>query len=220
MTSGFSKDIAKAKAALATLPQDWDGKKSVIELKEADYNWRQMEWWAFYFEHLCRLRLAQTFQIPGERFGTVRFDLKGCVNWDLKSKAIKSDDHKCILNDKQATNASIITHGEHGVIIALCDVEYNDENRTFQKWHTQLKGGLSDYEKERRTRTEVSRYRKTHAILREILFLHLDKSSVIRLGEMRQGRNSNGRPRPVKYMMDLEGIEGFFVDRLTFSGKT
>lgn len=71
MTSAFSEDIAKAKKALATLPRVWEGKKSVLELKEADYNWRQMEWWAFYFEHLCHQRLAGVFQIPGERFGTV-----------------------------------------------------------------------------------------------------------------------------------------------------
>ena len=71
MTSAFSEDIAKAKKALATLPRVWEGKKSVLEMKEADYNWRQMEWWAFYFEHLCHQRLAGVFQIPGERFGTV-----------------------------------------------------------------------------------------------------------------------------------------------------
>lgn len=50
MTPAFSKDIANAKAALASLPRVWEGKKSVLELKEANYNWKQMEWWAFYFE--------------------------------------------------------------------------------------------------------------------------------------------------------------------------
>lgn len=61
--------------------------------------------------------------------------------------AIKSDDHKCILNDCGAIDATIKKYGEHGVLIALCDVEYNDVNRTFQKWHSKLKGGLSAYEK-------------------------------------------------------------------------
>ncbi len=101
-------------------------------------------------------------------------------------------------------------------MIALCDVEYNDENRTFQKWHSKLKGGLSAYEKERRTRTSVSRYRKTRAVLTEILFLRLDASSITRLGEMKQGCNSNGRPRPPKYLLDLEDIDDLLVDKLTF----
>ncbi len=217
MTSAFSKDIANAKTALASLPREWEGKKSVLELKAADYNWRQMEWWAFYFEHLCHQRLGKTFQIPGERFGTVAFDLRGSVNWDLKAKAIKSDAHKCILNDCSATDASIAKYGEHGVLIALCDVEYNDVNRTFQKWHSKLKGGLSDYEKERRARTEVSRYRKTRAILAEVLFLRLDRAAAASMDQMNQGRNSNGAPRPPKYMLDLEDVDGLLIDRLSFA---
>jgi hypothetical protein len=216
MTCDFSSDITNAKKALGSLPTDWEGKKCVLELKEANYNWRQTEWWAFYFEYLCRSRLKGTFEIPGEMIGSVRFDLKGCVNWDLKAKAVKSDLHKCILNDKAATNESIAKHGEHGLIIALCDVEYNDVNRSFQKWHSELKGGLSDYEKDRRARTPRSRYRKTHAILQEVLFLRLDRFSVEGLEEMRQGRNSNGAPRPVKYMLDLEDMDDLVVDRLAF----
>ncbi|HRQ71788.1 MAG TPA: hypothetical protein PLU35_02040 [Phycisphaerales bacterium] len=218
MPRAFSEDVQRAKAALASLPRDWEGRKCVLELKEADYNWRQMEWWAFYFEHICHRALEGIFEIPGERIGTVRFDMKGAVNWDLKAKAIKSDKHDCILNDKSATDLSIEAHGTHGVIIALCDVEYNDEDRTFQKWHSELKGGLSNYEKKRRLRTSVSRYRKTRAVLTEILFLRLDKRCIEGLGEMRQGRNSNGMPRPPKYMLDLEEIDGLLVDRLKFKG--
>jgi len=102
------------------------------------------------------------------------------------------------------------------VVIALCDVEYNDVNRTFQTWHSELKGGLSIYEQERRTRTAVSRYRKTKAELAELLFLRLDKAAVARMGCMNQGRNSNGAPRPQKYMLDLEQVDGLLMDRLSF----
>lgn len=217
MTSAFSKDIVNAKAALDSLPCDWDGKESVLALKKVNYNWRQMEWWAFFFEHLCHQRLEGTFKIPGETIGSTQFDIKGSVNWDLKAKATNSDQHKCILNDKAATNASIEAHGAHGVVIALCEVEYNDRDRTFQAWHSELKGGLSNYETQRRTRTAISRLRKTRATLQEILFLRLDKSSVENMEEMRQGRNSNGKPRPVKYMLDLESIDGLLVDSIKFS---
>ncbi|MBL9032461.1 MAG: hypothetical protein JNM80_12250 [Phycisphaerae bacterium] len=175
-----------------------------------------MEWWAFYFEHLCHQRLRGKFEIPGERFGTVGFDLKGSVNWDMKAKAIKSDDHKCILDDCGATDATIKKYGEHGVLIALCDVEYNDVNRAFQQWHSKLKGGPSAYERERRTRTAVSRYRKTRAELVELLFVRFDKASISRLGRMNQGRNSNGAPRPPKYLLDLEQLDDALVDRLAY----
>lgn len=100
---------------------------------------------------------------------------------------------------------------------AHCDVEYNDVNRTFQQWHSELNGGLSAYEKERRTRTEVSRYRKTKAERAELPFLRFDKAEVGRMGCMNQGRNSNGAPRPPKHMLDLEDVDGILVDRITFS---
>jgi hypothetical protein len=216
-TSAFLSDLAVLKAKMAHLPVDWEGKTSILELKAANYNWKQMEWWAFYFEHLCRRALADDFRMPGERIGTVTFDAMRSINWDLKSKAIKSDQSNAILNDCSAMLASISRHGEHGVVMALCDVEYNDVNRSFQKWHAALKGGLSRYEKERRVRTEVSRYRKTRAVLAELLFLRVDAMTVSHLGTMQQGRNSNGKPRPPKYMTDLENLGPLLVDRLTFS---
>jgi hypothetical protein len=212
----MKEDIRILKQQLKHLPKLWEGKKCILELKEADYNWRQMEWWAFYFEFLCRSRLNGLFEIPGETFGTVTFDAKREINWDFKAKAIKSDDHRAILNDKKAMLQSVEKHGAHGVMIAMCDVEYNDVNRTFQKWHAELKGGLSKYERERIARTSVSRYRKTKAELQEILFLLIDTENVEELDTMRQGRNSNGKPRPEKFMLDFEKIDSFIQGKLTF----
>lgn len=217
VSKAFLQDVAVLKNRLANLYTDWDGKESVLRLKEADYNWRQMEWWAWYFEMLCFRALEGEFVRPGDKYTSVSFDLKRSVNWDLKSKAIRSDDHRAILNDKTAMEASITAYGEHGAIIALCDVEYNDISREFQKWHTELKGGKSKYEREREVRTSVSRYRKTRAVLGEILLLPFTADSLPLLGTMRQGRNSNGKPRPEKYMLDLEDIEPFYVDRIVFA---
>lgn len=49
------------------------------------------------------------------------------------------------------------------------------------------------------------------------MFLRLDKAGVSRLGQMNQGRNSNGKPRPPKYMLDLEAMDGLMMDRIRFS---
>jgi len=205
----YQKDIKILQTELLKLPKFWDGKLCVLELKEADYNWRQMEWWAFYFEWKAKSILNDKFQFSGDRFDNVTFDLKGAINWDLKAKAIKSDDHKVILNDRLAMEQSIDSHDFHGEIIALCDVEYNDHDRSFQKWHTELKGGKSAYEIERENRTSISRYRKTKAELTEIVLLILKKNDLEKLSIMKQGRNSNGKPRPEKYMLDLETISEF-----------
>ena len=201
----FSRDIKLLKK-LKALPITWDGKTCVLELKEANFQWKQMEWWAFYFEYKAKNILKSDFQIPGEKFGNVTFDVKGEINWDLKASAIKTDSHKIILNDKAAMDASVKRDGVHGEIICLCDVEYNDVNRTFQKWRLELQGEKSKYEKEREKRTSVSRYRKTKAEVCEILFLVLTKDDLENLPIMKQGRNSNGTPREPKYMLDLENI--------------
>jgi len=205
----YKKDIKTLKTSLISLPKFWDGKTCVLELKEADYNWRQMEWWAFYFEYKVQNLLVDKFSFPGDRYDNVSFDLKGAINWDLKASAIKSDNQKIILNDKSAMEQSIEKLGYHGEIIALCDVEYNDVDRSFQQWHTELKGGKSDYELARESRTSVSRYRKTKAELTEIVLLIFKAGDLDLLATMKQGINSNGKPRPEKYMLDLETIENY-----------
>ena len=205
----IEKDIKLLQTELVKLPTIWDGKASVLELKEANYNWRQMEWWAFYFEYKVRKLLENRMQIPGDKFGNVGFDLKGKINWDLKASAIKTNNQKIILNDKEAMELSVEQNKYHGEIIALCDVEYNDNDRTFQKWHSELKGGESKYEQERKQRTAVSRYRKTKVELWKIILLLIDKNTIDILDIHKQGRNSNGLPRQPKYMLDIETVSDF-----------
>lgn len=222
LQQGILEDIEIALPRLSNLPTCWDGKESILELKTADYNWRQMEWWSFYFEYLCFQKLREHFQIPGDCFGKVKtasFDLKRSINWDLKAKAIKSDDHRSILNDMSAIQRSIEQYGAHGLIIGLCDVEYNDNDRTFQTWHEQLKGGKSKYEIERLQRTSISRYRKTRADLKEILFLVINTENERFLEIYHQGRNSNGQPRPPKYMLNYEEVDRFLVKKLPFPDR-
>lgn len=158
-------------------------------------------------------------EMPGDRFGNVTFDLKGAINWDLKASAIKTNSHIIILNDKEAMEYSISRNGRHGEIIALCDVEYNDEDRSFQKWHTELKGGKSKYEFEREKRTSISRYRKVRAELVEILLVIVKGENLDNLRVMYQGRNSNGSPRKPKYMLDLEELSDFESYGIKMRGK-
>jgi len=215
-------DVEIAKASLMNLPRFWDGKECVLELKGANYNWKQMEWWGFYFEFLCRTNLHTAFVIPGDRYGktkTACFDAKRTINWDFKAKAIKSDDHRSILNDMAGMDWSIEKYGAHGLMIALCDVEYNDSDRSFQRWHSELKGEKSRYEIEREQRTSVSRYRKSSAALQEVLFLVVDSRNVSLLEIHHQGRNSNGKPRPPKYMLDFDTADKFLVDKVSFDQK-
>lgn len=214
MDRRFLEDAEAARKALALLPRDWDGRKCVLELKAEDYQWRQMEWIGWYFEMMCR-RLLPTggFAIPGDRVGNITFDGRRSANWDFKAHAVKTQTHLAVLNDVAAMDESVRRHGWHGVIVALLDCEYNDTNRSFQEWHTQLKGGHSKYEKARIVRTAISRYRKTCATLAQILFIGIDADHLDDLSKFRQGRNSNGNPRAPKYMIDLEDLDDLAVLR-------
>ncbi len=77
-------------------------------------------------------------------------------------------------------------------------------------------GSKSDYELGRETRTAVSRYRKTKADLVEILFVVFKEKDLDNLLIMKQGRNSNGSPRKVKYMLDLELVNPYLVKSIKF----
>ena len=218
MIYSFASDVKLIKPKLLNLPTFWEGKKCVLELKEANYNWKQMEWWAFYFEYKVKQLLKDSHISPGDKFDTVKFDLKTEINWDIKASAIKSQNHKIILNDTSAMEQSIQNYGYHGEIIGLCDVEYNDEDRSFQKWHTGLKGGLSNYEIKRGKRpNSFSRYRKTSAELMEIVYVVFRKEDLEKLDIMVQGRNSNDRPRPTKYMLNLERIDDYEHEKQQFA---
>lgn len=217
MKKVYEKDVVIIKNALEDMPVNWDGKRSIIALKEANFQWKQMEWIGFYFEYLCQVRLKNAgFTIPGKRYGNVEFDSFSSINWDWKSSAIKSHNHKIILNDQLAMDSSLDTYGYHGLILSLLDVEYNDDSRTFQQWHSELKGGVSEYEKDRIRRNATSRYRKTSAKMNQILLLVIDKCNKDYLCIHKQGRNAGGQERNPKYMLDIETAHHFEVDRINF----
>lgn len=112
------------------------------------------------------------------------------------------------MNDSEATAEAIRDYGCVGIILAMGKVEYNDERRTFQKWHEELKGGMSKYEIERIKRGAWSRLRKVNFELKQISFIRVDDEVLVKCGSFqRDFRNSNGRPRREKVLLNLEKID-------------
>lgn len=201
-----AKNIAKA---LGPIPKYWDGKQVIMEMREVDFpHWRQMEWMGFYFQFLCGKYLSSTMQIPGPKYGKVEFDGFLKVPWDFKAHAMNTSSHQIIVNDSQAISQGIAEYGCVGLILAIGKVEYNDEERTFQKWHSILKGGISDYEKERVKRGAWSRLRKVSFDLKQISFIRIRDETLVKTGSFQSDfRNSNGRPRRAKVLLDLEKLD-------------
>ena len=121
---------------------------------------------------------------------------------------MNTSSHQIIVNDSEATANGIKDYGAVGLILALGKVLYNDEDRTFQKWHEALKGGLSNYSLERIHRGAWSRLRKVSFDLKQISFIKITDNTLVKCGSFqRDFRNSDGSPRKEKVLLDLEKID-------------
>jgi len=194
---------------LIDIPKYWDGRESILEMKESGYpQWKQMEWIGFYFQYLCEKHLKNYLKIPGTKYDNVQFDAFKVVPWDFKAHAINTSSHQIIVNDSKAIANGIRDYDAVGLILALGKVLYNDEDRTFQKWHEELKGGLSRYSLERIKRGAWSRLRKVSFDLQQISFIKITDKTLIKCGSFQEDfRNSNGNPRSAKVLLDLEKID-------------
>lgn len=103
------------------------------------------------------------------------------------------------------------------MILAIGKVLYNDEDRTFQKWHERLKGGKSEYELERIKRGAWSRLRKVSFDLQQISFIRITDETLIRSGSFQVDfRNADGKPRRAKVLIDLEEIDRELIKIIRF----
>lgn len=179
-----------------------------------------MEWIGFYFQFLCEKFLNNILTIPGPKYGNVKFDGFKEIPWDFKAHAINTSSHQIIVNDSEATANAIRDYGAVGLILAVGEVKYNDDKRTFQKWHEALKGGKSKYELERIKRGAWSRLRKVEFNLKQISFIKIDDRILVKCGSFqRDFRNSNGKPRREKVLLDLEKLDEEIIYFLDFNGK-
>lgn len=205
----FKATAKKIAEALSGIPKYWDGKQVILEMQSAGFpHWRQMEWIGFYFQFLCGKYLSSRVEIPGPKYGNVEFDGFLKIPWDFKAHAINTSSHQIIVNDSAAISMGIHDYGSVGVILALGKVEYNDENRSFQQWHNALKGGLSPYELARIKRGAWSRLRKVSFDLQQISFIQITDVTLVKCGSFQEDfRNSNGKPRKAKVLLDLERLD-------------
>ena len=119
-----------------------EGKEAIKEMKKQNYpHWKQMEWIGFYFEFLCQEVFGNLMEYHKISYGRTSFDGFLEVPFDFKAHALNTESHQVIINDTEATVKAIDKYGCVVVIMALCEVKYNDEDRTFQKWHEDLEFG-------------------------------------------------------------------------------
>ncbi len=160
------------------LPAHWDGRESVTWMRDAgSTQWRQTEWFGWYFEEMVRTILNEQFPTSGlhgprVRYGSTTFDYASPTRvWDAKAHtaqqvAVPHDGRRpknqpkiAWLNDTEAVLACV---EEQGLGFLIVDgLAGMDTTGAFRAWHTDygLTTGkpLSDYV----ASTGNSRKRKT-----------------------------------------------------------
>lgn len=210
-------------------PERIDGRDAVLELKDADYNWKQMEWQGWYFEHKAYTSLVD--QIGGDvgpTYGSTEFDYQRENVWDLKAHSTTTpsgnERRDMYLNDKTSVEDCIRANGGIGFIVAHGDPEYDDEDRSFYHWHQELKGGKSDYVKRREERDAPTRERKQAFRIKTISAYFVPSLEALLNGEddgwirpRSQGRNADGSDRPKKYALYPDKVpSGVIAAELTY----
>ena len=198
---------------LSTFPKFWKGKQAILEMKDNGYpHWRQNEWIGFYFQYLCDKNLAHTgMKIPGTKFGRAEFDGNLKIDWDFKAHPIFNKDgkknDKLIVNDMEATTATLNTNGKVGLIVSQGIATFNDTDMTFRSWHKKLKGGDSAYSLSNIARGASKRLYKVAFEVKRIDIYILHKDDIAKQSSFQKGmRNSNGNPRRAKLQIDLSTI--------------
>ena len=194
-------------SVIKKMPRYWDGKKLILEMKENNgRNWRQMEWIGWYFEYWCNKNLKGIMEMPhSKKYGNVSFDGYLKIPWDFKAHVTQSGD-KIIVNDHQAIKKAIKDFGCVGLIIVTGPVVY-DESQEFKKWHDEQKGKITDYVLKNIERGAPSRRRKVSMKISKISFVKLDDDCLKKYSSIHnQGRNSDGKPREPKVLLDLTKI--------------
>ncbi len=215
MSQNVYNEIA---SSLRLLPKLWDGMNAILDMKNNKYpHWRQMEWIGFYFQFLCEKYLNDKFEFQQPTYNNVSFDGLYNIPFDFKAHAMNTSSHQIIVNDSEAISLAIDEYGKVGLLLALGKVIYNDEDRKFQKWHEELKGGLSAYSIARIERGAWSRLRKVEFNLQQISIIEIDDKTLIKCGVFQEDfRNSNGKPRRKKVMLDLEKIDNEIIQVIEF----
>ena len=205
------------------LPEIWDGKESIKFMKdEGCTQWRQMEWPGFYFQFMCETILSKYgfMDIPGPKYGKVEFDGFKTIPWDFKAHSIPrgvEDKEQIPTNGFDESVQAIDEYGAVGFIIISGISEYDDDNQSFKIWHDELKGGVSDYEKERIRRKAPSRRRKVNFSPKELIFVFVDDDNINSCGKFQTNfRNSNGTARRAKILLDLKRNDALKVYRYDF----
>lgn len=194
-------------------PKRFDAKESIKWLHRYSNQKRQDEWAAFFFEEYSFPLLINFLGgWKGPRITKdKRFDYQREYVWDLKMESmIDKNGAKTkwiILNDKNATDRIIKDEKGIGFIIAKTNFSFDLDGK-LKRWRNEFESKIP-----KKTGPGKTRTLKTGGNIQEFIAVIIkDKNEIDEamkkgwIDTFKQGRNSNGSPRSLKYQMNVEKI--------------
>lgn len=204
----FENELAAVADVVARhTPIFMDGKACVQEMKDlGDPNWKQVQWQGFYFEMKASSALTASLGGGRQKLFNTSFDYVRNFLWDLKAHSSENESgipsSGCILNDSRAIEQAVDETGLGFIILSGKPVY----DRDFTRWHKDYRGGGD---------AEPVRTLKSHFTSQslDIFFVpntrRLERARNLKeLTINAQGKNSNSKPRPPKYQIDLKRAIG------------
>ena len=171
--------VEKLRLASHNMPKVWDGRESILEMKDAGFKyWRQMEWMDFYFPFLCQKHFTGIIDIPGKKYGITEFDAFSEISWDFKADSVNPGAYSVPANDAEGIANTISDYGYYGIILAIGDIKFDDKETSFKKWHDNLREEVSKYDANKINSRIMSRTRKIIFILEEIHFICFNNETI------------------------------------------
>lgn len=202
--------VEKLRLASHNMPKTWDGRESILEMKEAGFKyWRHTEWIDFYFKFLCQKYFTGIIDIPGKKYGITEFDAFSEISWDFKVDSIDPGVYSVAANDADAIEDTLHDYGYYGTILAIGDMEYDDKETSFKKWHDELREKVSKYDTNKVNSGIMARTRKTAFVLEEIHFVCFDRKALHKCCGMLQdfqGDTISSKLNPEEIIIDIPKI--------------
>ena len=171
--------VEKLRLVSHNMPKVWDGRESILEMKNADYkHWHQIEWLESYFKFLCQKHFGGIIDIPGQKYSNMRFDAFREISWDFKADSVNPGAHSVTANDAEGIANTISDYGYYGIILAIGDIKFDDKETSFKKWHDNLREEVSKYDANKINSRIMSRTRKIIFILEEIHFICFNNETI------------------------------------------
>ena len=158
---------------------------------------------------MCQKHFADILNIPSKKYGVTEFDASREISWDFKADSVDPGVYSVPANDAEGIANTIDNYGYYGIILAIGDIKFDDEETSFKKWHDDLRKEICEYETSRINRGIMSRTRKTAFSLEEIHFICFNSETLHKCCGMLQNsfENKGGRKlKPKEIIIDIRKI--------------